>query len=327
MFYNVLIFLLVLFIYIHITHQLKRSEDLEIYELDYTTNIHLQEVCDVKQPVLFELKSFLPEYFENVSLDNLSKYGTYDIKIKDINDYFNEDASLDYVYLPYQSSQNLMSTDPKSVYFTENNEEFIEETGYIEEFKDIDNFIKPSMTIQTKYDFMCGSHNCITPLRYHTNNRHFLTVNSGKITIKMTPWRSHKYIHLIKDFENYEFRSPINVWQPQPKYARDMDKIKFLEFDVNPGYVLYIPPYWFYSIKFSGENTLLTTITYNSIMNHLANLHNLGLYFIQQQNIKKKVAKTMEFEIVDDETAEEKEGIPKPKTISGIKIIEKKPTN
>jgi hypothetical protein len=32
----------------------------------------------------------------------------------------------------------------------------------------------------------------------------------------------------------------------------------------------------------------------------------------------------MEFEIVEDETAEEKEGKPKPKTISGIKIIEKK---
>ena len=65
MFYNVLIFLLVLFIYIHITHQLKRSEDLEIYELDYTTNSHLQEVCDVKQPVLFELKTFLPELTKN----------------------------------------------------------------------------------------------------------------------------------------------------------------------------------------------------------------------------------------------------------------------
>jgi hypothetical protein len=54
--FNIIIFLLVLFLYIHITHQLKTSEDLEIYELDYTTNQHLQEVCDIKQPVLFEFK-------------------------------------------------------------------------------------------------------------------------------------------------------------------------------------------------------------------------------------------------------------------------------
>jgi ribosomal protein L16 Arg81 hydroxylase len=76
----------------------------------------------------------------------------------------------------------------------------------------------------------------------------------------------------------------------------DMDKMKFLEFDVNPGYVLYIPPYWWYSIKFSGENNLICGITYNSIMNYVANIPNLALYFIQQHNIKKKITKTLDIE-------------------------------
>ena len=61
---NILIFLIVLFLYIHITHQLKTSEDLEIYELDYIDNTHLQEVCDIKQPVLFEFNSIYPEFYE-----------------------------------------------------------------------------------------------------------------------------------------------------------------------------------------------------------------------------------------------------------------------
>ena len=51
---NIILFITVLVIYIHIINQFKTSEDLEVYEMDYTNNIHLQEVCDIKQPVLFE---------------------------------------------------------------------------------------------------------------------------------------------------------------------------------------------------------------------------------------------------------------------------------
>ena len=46
-FINLVLFLLVLFFYIHVTAQFKKSEDLEIYEMDYSDNAHLQEVCDV----------------------------------------------------------------------------------------------------------------------------------------------------------------------------------------------------------------------------------------------------------------------------------------
>ena len=68
---NILLFIIILFLYIHITHQLKKSEDLEIYEMDYSSNTHLQEVCEIKQPVLFEYKSINPEFFENLNIDSL----------------------------------------------------------------------------------------------------------------------------------------------------------------------------------------------------------------------------------------------------------------
>ena len=45
--------------YIHIIHQYKTGEDMEIYEMDYVSNTHLQEVCNIKQPVLFYYKSTL----------------------------------------------------------------------------------------------------------------------------------------------------------------------------------------------------------------------------------------------------------------------------
>jgi hypothetical protein len=135
---------------------------------------------------------------------------------------------------------------------------------------------------------MMGTKQLGTPLRYHTGYRHFLTVQTGRIMVKMTPWKSAKYLYPIQDFENYEFWSPVNVWNPQPKYLHEMDKLRFIEFDVTAGHVLYIPPYWFYSIQYLEEDTLVCGFTYHTPMNCLANLPNLTRYYLQQANIEKK---------------------------------------
>jgi len=304
---NILLFIIILFLYIHITHQLKKSEDLEIYEMDYSSNTHLQEVCEIKQPVLFEYKSINPEFFENLNIDSLGNIGTNDLKVKEIADYWNSDEAVDYVVIPFQSAQTLISSDTHSSYFSENNEDFIEETGIVKEYAGNDTFLKPTTCLQTKYDIMMGSKSMVTPLRYHTCYRQYICVNSGKIHIKMTPWKSKKYLYPIYDYENYEFRSPINVWTPQKKYMHEMDKIKFLEFDVIEGSVLYVPPYWWYSIKYSEEPTLLCGFTYNSVMNCVANAPNWGLYFLQQHNIKKKMTKTIDFDVKPEELEKELE--------------------
>ena len=322
---HILIFILILFFYIHIVHQYKRSEDLEIYEMDYSSNAHLQEVCDVKQPILFEYKSVAPEFYETVTYDDMlsDQYASYDIKVKESADYWENDTSVDYVVLPYSSGSNLMKTDSKSAYFSENNEDFVEESGLISAFSEIDSSFKPGLVVQTKYDIMLGSRGACLPLRYHTNYRQFLSVNSGKIRVKMTPWKSTKYLYQNRDFETYEFRSPINVWseggtpsttksggilKPSKKYRSEMDKIKFLEFDVVEGSVLSIPPYWWYSIQYdNGLDTLICSFTYNSLMNSVSNIPYFVKYYIQQSNIQKRVAKVIQFE-PSEERDEDDEG-------------------
>lgn len=300
MYFQIFIFLIVLFIYVHLAHQYKRSEDLEIYELDYASNTYLQEVCDVKQPVLFDYRSVVPEFYEAVTYDNLldDRYASYDIRVKEVADYFapEGDVSVDYVVLPYSSGSNLMKSDPKSAYFSENNEEFVEESGLIAQWERNNDYLKPPMVVQTKYDLMLGSRGVALPLRYHTHHRHFISVNSGKIRIKMTPWKSTKYLYPYRDFETYEFRSPVNVWAPQKKYRHETDKIRFLEFEAGEGFVLYIPPYWWYSIQYDNQvDTLLCGFTYNSLMNLVSNAPYYVKYYIQQSNIQKRVAKVLDY--------------------------------
>jgi hypothetical protein len=304
-FFHFLIFVLILFLYIHIIHQYKRSEDLEIYEMDYSSNSHLQEVCDLKQPTLFEFKSVSPTFYESLTYHDLlaDNFSNYDIRVKETDDYWKSDNSVDYVVLSYSSGTNLMNSDSKSAYFSENNKDFVEESGLLSLWQFNDEYLKPNFTVQTKYDIMLGSRGSITPLRYHTNFRHFLSVQTGKIHVKMTPWKSTKYLYQIKDFETYEFRSPINVWNPQDKYRSEIDKIKFLDFDVITGFVLSIPPYWWYSIQFDkGEDTLVSTFTYNTVMNTVSNLPYFAKYYIQQSNIKKRIAKVVSFEETNNKT-------------------------
>jgi len=324
---NILLFFIVLCIYVHIVHQLKKSEDLEIYELDYISNSHLQEVCDIKQPVLFEYQSVVPSFFEKITFDHILEVGgSQDVKIKEAQEYWKSDESVDYAILPFRTGKTLMSSDKDASYFSEKNESFVEESGFDSVFRENDEFLKPYMTLQTKYDILFGSANVELPLRYHTEYRKFICVMTGKIRVKMTPWKSRKYLFPILDYDNYEFKSPVNVWKPQRKYLHEMDKIRFLEFDIHPGYAFYIPPYWWYSIKYSDcTDNLLCGITYNSIMNCAVNLPHWGLYFLQQQNIHKKLVKTMEIATSSIDVSMQHldaEDEPVEKTVSGIKIIE-----
>ena len=297
-----LIFLIILFLYIHIHDQYKKSEDLEIYEMDYISNAELQKICNVKQPTIFEFKKIVPEFFSNFEnrehLTSFSKKSeNIDVKMKDILDYWNPELkSIDPTILPFRSFQTLVKSDPKSHFFMEENQDFLEETDLLPEIRELDPFLKPTFNCHSKYDLMIGSADCVTPMRYHTDYRKFLTVVSGKITIKMTPWKSRKYLHPILDYDNYEFFSKINVWSPQKEYLNEMDKLKFLEFEVVSGYVLYIPPYWWYSIKFY-PNTEIVSTSYQTIMNISSNIPDIFRYYLQFHNTKRKITRTLDIEI------------------------------
>jgi hypothetical protein len=329
-----IVFIFVLFLYVHITAHYKKSEDLEIYEADYTSNKELQEICDLRQPVLFDIggsselrgsldetrfaggrspnanNSFVPnlEQYDLETIRRKSEKSSYDIHIKDIKDIqTNPEIGGDSILLPFNSGYGLIETDKKSRFFSENNTEFANEILD----HSIDDILKPGFTAQTKYDIIFGSDKSYTACRYHSEYRKFLLVKNGKIQVKMTPWKSRKYLFTENDYVNYEFRSPIDIWNPQPQYSKEYEKIKFLEFEIMEGFVLYLPPFWFYSIKFINNNegaAMVESYTYNSIMNIAANTPQICMYFLQQFNIQTKVLpkKTLHLEESDEEPNEPK---------------------
>ena len=81
-FIAIFIFCVVLFLYLHIYYHLKTSNDLEVYTIERPSKNKLEEICDLRQPVVFEFSNErLLESCNLASLDD--NYGAFDIKLRD----------------------------------------------------------------------------------------------------------------------------------------------------------------------------------------------------------------------------------------------------
>jgi hypothetical protein len=283
--YIVLIFCLVLFLYLHVYFQLKTSNDLEIYEIDNPSKDKLEEICDLRQPVLFQFQN--ERIFESCRRANiLDTYGAFDIKIRNVKQSAADDEDNLYVPLAFSNALNVLREDSAHKYLIENNSDFLEETGIIKSYRYNDVFLRPYMVAQCNYDLLLAADQTRTPFRYELNYRNYLLVTEGEIKVKLAPPKSSKYLYQQKDYENLEFSSPLNPWQIQPHYKADFDKIKCLDLTLKRGQILYIPAYWWYSIEF-GKETSVATFKYKTYMNAVAILPQLVIKLLQTQNVKR----------------------------------------
>lgn len=281
----ILVFSIVLFIYIHIYYHFKTNNDLEILEINNISKERLEEICDLRQPLTMTIDNNI---FKAFFLKNLlENYSSFDIKIRNIKNL--DDNTELFLPLSLNDANKLMVEDKEGQYISENNSDFLIETSIIKDISVHDLFFRPYMLSNIEYDYIFGSKNSYTPLRYNLNYRNYFLVLEGKIRIKLTPPKNEKYLYCNKDYDNFEFRSPLNVWNIQDEYKTDFNKMKFLEVDLEPGNIIYIPAYWWYSIQILEENTSILSFKYRTYMNNVAILPQLILKIMQKQNIKHKI--------------------------------------
>lgn len=299
--FKVFVFCLVLFIYLHIQFHLKTSEDLEMYEVDQPSKNKLEEICDIRQPVLFDFDSH--ELIETTKKNFIdSNYPAFEIKIRNV---LEENVKSEmYIPLPLHVANKLFKEDKKSTYISENNIDFLEESGVIKNFRNNDSFLRPYMVSNCNYDIISGSNNSCTPFRYEINYRNYFMVTQGSAQIKISPPHSSKYLYPIYDYENFEFKSPINPWDVQSKYLADFRKMKCLEFTITPGKTLFIPSFWWYSIKFSND-TSISCFYYRTYMNNIAISPYIALYALQIQNVKRNSVQKVSIEELNKNTPSE----------------------
>jgi hypothetical protein len=284
---NIFVFTIVLVIYLHIYKHSKQSNDLEVFEIE-NSNERLDEVLECLQPTLFDI-------FEEESLSKtyISKtYHAFEINIRDLKDIETKDSiQIEELYLPFvlKDANILFQNDTNKIYFSENNQEFLVETGLIKKCHKYDEVLRPPMCCNSFYDLLLGTTGVETPLRYHLNYRNYFVVTGGKIKIRMTPPKSSKFLNPIYDYENFEFRSTTNLWLPE----NESHKIKCLEVELTTGRMISIPPYWWYTIKLLTDDTSIATFSYRTYMNNISISPYLFITLLQQNNVKQIISKTI----------------------------------
>ena len=141
-----IIFCSVLFLYLHIYFHLKTSDDLEVYTIERPSKEKLEEICDLRQPVIFTYDN--KELTTLCTFENINKnYSAFDVKIRNNRD---EDSDMTELYLPLQLGESieLLKKDTESKYFMEDNEDFLNETGLTRIFRYNDLFLRPYLGFQ-----------------------------------------------------------------------------------------------------------------------------------------------------------------------------------
>jgi hypothetical protein len=138
------------------------------------------------------------------------------------------------------------------------------------------------------YDVVCASPGTQTPLRYELNYRNYYLVTHGTIKIRLIAPHASKYLCPVSDYDNFEFRSPVNPWQIQAEYRADFDKVKTMDVELRAGQIIYIPAYWWCSMQFPSDGMCtLCCFKYRTYMNTVSITDKLCMWMLQQQNVRR----------------------------------------
>ena len=126
-FFSIIIFTIVLVIYIHINFHLKVSNDLEVYNIEKPSKDKLDEICDLRQPVIFDFNN--EELNRNLNNKNLTdNYNIFDIQIRNIENH--DDATEKYLSFTIDEAKHILSNNEKKIYYSEKNNDFLIESGF-----------------------------------------------------------------------------------------------------------------------------------------------------------------------------------------------------
>ena len=295
---QICIFIIVLFVYVHISYNLKSGNELYVYEITNPTKEKLEEIVSLRQPVKFE---FPCDCSQMTWKSLISEYGSFDVNIIS-NKKRDNDVETISCQVPLGggnccTKDQLKDTEgekgemgeaevggeqfePNQLPLLVDNQQFLEETGVVDIFRRDDDLFRPHLSFKCEYDLV-GIYPTInspdnetpitTPMKYSLYSRRYLMCcldcSNGQpaITIRLSPSKYSKYMHSTKSPNSLEFISPINPWTPQSEYERDWGRIKTLDVTLAPGQIVCIPAFWWYSVAFNNPNATIASFSYETV--------------------------------------------------------------
>lgn len=276
----ILIFIITIVLYFHIIFQLKTSNDLEVYRLNFPSKQQLDDLVLLKQPFQFPFEK--PELTKITSLSHVMEhYHAYDMNVKNVDSIVSNT-----LYTPLHAGETvqLLKRDISGSYFTCNNNNFVKETGLNDMIHKYDTFLRPSLLSTTMYDYWIGAERRHSPLRYVITDNNFLMVSQGEVTVTLVPPKYSSYLRTHVDHYYQEFFSPVSLTNPSIEDGENVAKIQYVKTICKPGDILYIPPYWYHSLEYKTISSVVW-IHYQTYMNVIATIPNKILNLLSRYKI------------------------------------------
>ena len=293
------IFIILLFVYVHIRYHIRPGTEPIIYELMDPSRALLHDTIHHKQPVKFSTS-----LGDEIGLEwgqIVRTHSTYHVNVSG-------DGGATVVEMPVvglreggegmdgedgeDGADGTGGTDTTTIHTTPTNhhhllygnERFIDETSLAEKFTNVSHMLRPHMMTRATYDLIGSVDDVGTDQPTRTPHAHthtvptassahitYLICTAGSVNVRLC---SGKYTSRIcRNASLAEKISHLSFWDNSGNIVNEelLAQIDTQDTVVGPGYAIAIPAHWWYSLELSPD-TSVAMLRYRSAMNELASL-------------------------------------------------------
>jgi len=280
------IFLVLLFVYVHIRYHIRPGTEPIIYELTDPSRALLHDTIHHKQPVKFSTTIGTDIGLEWGQI--VHTHSTYHVNVSG-------DGGATVMEMPVVglreggegvgrdgADTTIHTTPTNHHHLLYGNERFITETLLVEKFTNVSHILRPHMMTRATYDLIgsVGSGDTDQPTHpapTHTvpiaSSAHitYLICTAGSVNVRLC---SGKYTSRIcRDASLAEKTSHLSFWDNSGNIVNEelLAQIDTQDTVVGPGYAIAIPAHWWYALELFPDTTV-AMLRYRSAMNELASL-------------------------------------------------------
>lgn len=148
---------------------------------------------------------------------------------------------------------DIRSQNVSNVYMSEDNV-FLKESKLYKYLDKYTELIHTPLALVKDYYFWMGPKGIREGLHYDKDYRNILCQIQGRRRIILFNPEQTKYMYPSSKFDNGSLLSKVDFWNPNLNRFPKFRKAKYIEMILNPGQMLYIPPYWWYAAEYLDTN-------------------------------------------------------------------------
>jgi hypothetical protein len=270
------VFIVVLISYLHIQSHFRSASGSDVFELDGVIEARIDDVLDLKQPVVFRSRTdaALEEDLNLYAL--LQTHPDADVSVADAVKGTRVTSSLDSFAKLQQSATDVH-------YYSDGNDGVVQ--GLSVEIRAriaaYHVLLVPSLTCATRYDLMFGTDGCVSSLRRHVAHRSYFTVMNGTVDAKLAhpDQLSEVEFACTPDAVPDSMTSASTLVQNTPN-AKNVTLYK--------GQTLFVPPYWGVTFQFT-KDALVLAAKYSTYMTELATCVHTGRFWYHKMTARPAV--------------------------------------